>query len=306
VKPISFLQDSGQALSLRSDRSPTPAHKRLFFLFVTLLLAVTCLLLPVKQAMASSDKPSYTLGVFPNMPPQELESVFGPIAAAISKAIDADVTFKTSSTYQMFMDKLNEQAFDIAYVQPFDYVHIADKYGYKPLAAMSEPLATMFVVKVDSNIEGFEDLRGKKIGFPPPVAAVSYLGKAYLKKRGFDLNKDIKISHFKSHLSCLQQVVIGTIDACGTAGPMVRYFQYRMGLHTKVIGESPSIPHVLFATHPRVKEEDRKMILKVILSWSKTEEGKEMLKRSKLNSYNPITDDAYDVVRDLKKTLDLE
>jgi phosphonate transport system substrate-binding protein len=306
VKALSFQWGWNQARSVSSDGQFFLAHKTPFVLLLTLLLAVTGVFVPLNQALAGDDKPSYTLGVFPNMPPQELESVFGPIAAAIGKAIDAEVTFKTSSTYQTFMNKLDEQAYDIAYVQPFDYVRIADKYGYRPLAAMSEPLATMFVVKVDSKIEAFDDLRGKKIGFPPPVAAVSYLGKAYLKQRGFDLNKDVKISHFKSHLSCLQQVIIGNIDVCGTAGPMVRYFQYRMGLHTKVIGESPSIPHVLFATHPRVKEEDRKKMLKVLLSWSKTREGKEMLKRSKLNIYNAITDDAYDVVRDLKKTLNLD
>ena len=303
MKQGPFQDSAEQTLSVNFEEYTLLTHKRFIFLFVS--LAMASLLNPMAQAMASADKPSYTLGVFPHMPPQELESVFGPIAAAISKAIDADVTFKSASTFQMFMDKLDEQTFDIAYVQPFDYVYIADKYGYKPLAAISEPLATMFVVKVDSNIEGLDDLRGKKIGFPPPVAAVSYLGKAYLKQKGIDLNKDIKISHYKSHLSCLQQVVIGSIDVCGTAAPMVRYFQYRMGLHTKVIGESASIPHSLFSTHPRVTDEDRKKILEVILSWSKTEQGKEMLKRSKLNSYNAISDDAYDVVRDIKKTLNL-
>lgn len=307
MRPIFFQWNSQQLVSLNSYRQlPLLTCRTFVFLFVPLLLVVTSITLPIKEATASDDKRGYTLGVFPHMPPQELESVFGPIAAAISKAIDIDVTFKTSSTFQSFMDKLDEQAFDIAYVQPFDYVRIADKNGYRALAAMGEPLATIFVVKEDSDIEGFDDLRGKKIGFPPPVAAVSYLGKAYLIKKGFDLKKDIRISHFKSHLSCLQQVIIGSIDVCGTASPMVRYFQYRMGLHTKVIGESPSIPHALFSTHPRINNEKRKIILKVILSWSRTEKGVEMLKRSKLNVYNAITDEAYDVVRDLKKTLNIK
>lgn len=250
-----------------------------------------------ENSVQPAEAEAYILGVFPHLPPRELERVYAPIAADLGKAVGRPVLFRSSTSYERFMEVLDSQAFDIVFVQPFDYVHLADKYGYLPLATRNEPLETVFVVKQDSSIDSVADLKGKTIALPPDVAAVSHLAIGHLRQLGMQPGKDVTIAYFRSHVSCMQQVIIGTADACGTAGPALRFFQHKMGVKLKQIGVSRSIPHTLFAVNPRVPEADRQRLLKAIVSWADSKAGRAMLKRGKLSSFVPISDQAYDVVR---------
>jgi hypothetical protein len=162
-------------------------------------------------------KQELILGVFPHLPPSELEKVYAPIAARLSEALGRKVKFSSSSSYRKFMAKLDQQAFDIVMVQPFDYVHIADTFGYLPVATRDEPLATIVVVPESSPLTDLNSLKGRKVALPPKVAAVSRLLEAELKDHGLQPTKDVFLSYHRSHMSCLQQMVIGTVDACATA-----------------------------------------------------------------------------------------
>ena len=248
----------------------------------------------------AEQKNEYIMGVFPHLPPRELEKVFSPMAADISKAIGKPVIFRTSSTYRKFMEQLDKQVFDIAFVQPFDYVRAADKYGYRPIATRQESLSAIIVTKEESPLKDANSLKNKTIALPPPVAAVSHLIKDYLVSNGLNIDKDVKISHHRSHVSCMQQVLIGLADACGTAAPARRFFQHKMKVTLKVIGESKSIPHTLFSIHPRIPAKERDKILQRILSWGKTASGMQILKRGRLKPLRSIKDEDYNIVRQMK------
>ena len=241
-----------------------------------------------------------TLGVFPHLPPLELENVYAPIAARLSDALGKKVHFRSSSSYEKFMQKLDEQAFDIVMVQPFDYVHIADKFGYSPVASRDEALATIVVVPSDSPLASLQDLKGKKVALPPAVAAVSLLLKAALKEQGLQPDTDVHLSYYRTHFSCLQQVVIGVADACGTAAPALRYFMDKTAANLKIIAETRKIPHALFAVNPNISAEDKHKILQTLEELSTTEEGRLLLQRGKLKPFKPVDDRAYDVVRDFQ------
>ena len=249
----------------------------------------------------AASKNEYVMGVFPHLPPRELEKVFSPMAADISKAIGKPVIFRTSSTYKKFMQELDKQVFDIAFVQPFDYIRIADKYGYRPLATRQETLAAIIVTKQDSPLKSIKDLTNKTISLPPKVAAVSHLIKDYLGHNNYTNGKNITVSHHRSHVSCMQQVLIGSADACGTAAPALRFFQHKMKVSLKIIAKSKSIPHTLFSIHPRIPKPERDIILQRILSWGKTAEGKKILARGRLKPLRPIKDSDYNIVRKMSR-----
>ncbi|NIQ12641.1 MAG: phosphate/phosphite/phosphonate ABC transporter substrate-binding protein, partial [Gammaproteobacteria bacterium] len=202
----------------------------------------------------------YVMGVFPHLPPRELEKVFAPMAADLAEVINHDILFRSSTTYEKFTARLEQQQFDIAFVQPFDYVKAADNHGYLPLATRTQRLSAILVVKPDSRLTDSNSLKGKRISLPPESAAVSHLVKDHLLKNGLNLNTDINISHHRSHISCMQQVLIGAADACGTAAPALRFFEKRMKVKLKIVMRTIDIPHTLFAIHPRVPEAEREKI----------------------------------------------
>jgi len=267
-----------------------------------LVLLMCCMLLhsiiSATNAHAAINK-GYTMGVFPYLAPRELEKMYAPIAADYSKALATSVQFKTSSTYKGFMENLDKQQYDIVFVQPFDYVSIADKYGYVPLATRNKPLPAILVTLPGNGIKSIKDLRGKTIALPPPVSAISYLVKNYLMENGLNPETDVTIKHFRSHGSCMQKVLLKIAAVCGTAPPAVRFFQTKMNKKFNIIGKTKGIPNSIFAIHPRVPVAARQKLIAQIATWVKTAHGKKLLKGVKVQNFIPVLDSDYDVVRSM-------
>lgn len=249
-------------------------------------------------------KKEYTMGVFPHLPPRQLEKVFAPMAKDLGNVINRHIVLRTNTTYKKFAYNLDNEKFDIAFIQPFDYIRVADKLGYLPLATRKEKLTSILVVKADSPVKSIANIKGKRIAFPPPIAAVSRLMKSYLKKNKILPAKDVAISYHRSHVSCMQQVLIGEADACGTAAPALRFFQHKMKVKLKVIAETDPIPHTLFAIHPRIPEYEREIIRERMVNWAKTKSGRKLLDAGKLSSFIPVENSAYDIVREFDKHAD--
>lgn len=250
---------------------------------------------------AATVQKEYVLGVFPHLPPRDLEDVFAPMANDLGTRVGRHVALRVNTTYERFTENLEKQEFDIAFVQPFEYVRIADQYGYRPLATRMEKLAAIVVVKPDSPLTNIAGLKGKRIALPPESAAVTHLFLGLLRAHAMDTAKDVKLSHHRSHVSCLQQVVIGEADACVTAASALRFFQNKMGMEWKIIARSREIPHTLFVVHPRVPKKDQEALRARILSWGQTDEGKVLLARGQLTPFAPISDSDYNIVRELSR-----
>jgi len=250
-----------------------------------------------------AEEPGYQLGVFPHLAAGQIETMFAPMAADFSKALGRPVALKTKPSFEAFMGELDKQVYDIAFVQPFDYVWAHDRHGYIPLARRDELLVGLIVVKTDSPLRSLRGLKGKKIGLPPEVAAVSHLTKMALLKARIDPRTQTTLQYYKAHDSCLQQLLIGEIDACGTAAYPLRFFEDKWNVKFRVLAETPTISHSLFIVHPRVSSQERDAILKTILSWADTESGKQLLEKGNLKGFIRVTDAEYNTVRAYSRTM---
>lgn len=288
---------------LRSAQHTQSARRNLsqYASLVGALFFLTLMVWPGQSARA--EQPGYQLGVFPHLAAGQVENTFAPMAADFSKATGRPVVLKTKPTFEAFMYELNKQTYDIAFVQPFDYVRARDEHGYIPLARRGEPLNGLFVVKPDSPLRTLEDTRGKIIGLPPKVAAVSHLAKMALLQAKINPSKDVRLQHYKVHDTCLQQLLLGEIDVCTTAAFPLRFFENEHKIKLKVLAETQTISHSLFIVHPRVSEKDRDAILKAILSWPETESGRRILEKGQLKPFIAVTDAEYDSVREYSRKM---
>ncbi len=246
-----------------------------------------------------SEQKELVLGVFPYLAPRQIEIIYAPMTAALTEALGRHVHLTSGLSYDKFMDSVTEELYDLVFVQPFDYVTIADAYGYVPLVTRDEPLPAILVVREDSPLSGLADLQDKIIALPPESAAVSRLVNDHLSKSGYDRNLQDRLQYQKSHFACMHQVMVGNADTCGTAWPALRFFQHKTDAKLRVISTTMAIPNSLFAAHPRVSSEDRQKIVDTILSWPHTAQGRKLLERAKVKAFVPIEDSAYDVVRNM-------
>jgi len=239
----------------------------------------------------------YLLGVFPHLSISRLEAIYAPLAREIGNAIGRPVQFRTRSNFGAFTDELDNGTYDIALVQPFDYIRVHDTRGYLPMARRGEPLSAVIVVASEAPYRSLADLRGTIIALPPEVAAVSHLTRIALSEAGLDPARDVTLVYDRNHDGCLQRVMIGAASACGTASGPVRFFQAKMKVLFRVLAESPSIPHVLFIIHPRVPPQERERALAAIVGLPSTPTGRAIIDEGQLKPFVPVTDAEYDVVR---------
>lgn len=207
----------------------------------------------------------YVMGVFPFLPAANLEGIFAPISAEVSEAINRPVKLRLSLTYDAFINALRDETFDIVHMHPFDYVRYGRAHGYIPLVARSEELYAVFSVKSGSKTSKISELRGLRVGTPPETGAITYLALDALRKSGLTASKDVTVTSYPNHFACLQQLQIGSVDACATSLPTLRTFESQFGLKFKRVGTSLTMPHTMFAVHKRVPASDREQIRTVLL-----------------------------------------
>ena len=257
--------------------------------------------LGVLQGTAASEpvavKP-YEFGVFPYLPVTKIHELYAPIAADLAAKLGRPVRLGSKARYESFEHELRRQTYDIAFVQPFDYVEAHDNFGYLPLARRIGELQAIIVVRENSPAHTLNDLLGKTIANPPPDAAVSYLTSMALWGAGIDPGTGVRRDYGKNHFTCLQSVLIGVADACGTAEQPLRTVQrnkHAAGL--RVLHKSSPIPHPLFVVHRRVSAEHRDTLLRTIVEWPRTQEGKRILEGGQFAPFTAAKDADYEVVR---------
>lgn len=265
-------------------------------------LAGLAVLLGVALSATRADEPppeALLFGVFPHMPATRLFEVFSPIADEFSRVLQRPVKLRSKPDFTEFEQQLQAEVYDIALIQPLDYVWLHDKHGYLPLARRGVPLRTVIIVARNSEVQSIQDLRGKTIAHASRRAAVTQIATAALRAEGLDPDKDIQRSFSRNHFACMQKVLTGQAAACGTARRALAHWEeVKLRDRFRVIYSAPEMPHALFVVHPRVPLEQRRRLSEEILSWPDTESGRKILSRGKLLPFVKAVDADYDRVRE--------
>jgi phosphonate transport system substrate-binding protein len=269
-----------------------PAGRVLCRLILASLLAG---LLPAQAAEAPQP---YRLGIFPYMAPRQTVDFFGPVAASMEAALGHPVRLMSVPAFPDFARALAERRYDIALVQPFDYLEATEQLGYIPLAQLSVPLVSQFYVRDDSPYRTLEDLRGTTVAMPPPQTANARMTLRTLHDRQLLPGRDLQLRYFNSHDSCIQQVWAGTASACGTAKPPILVFEQRMQAKLRPIFDTPPVPHIVFVAHPRMPAEHRAKLQALIIGWADTDEGRVLLKNLGFPGWVAPKPAEYEVMRD--------
>lgn len=254
-------------------------------------------------ASGNSDSGEYKFGVFPYLSAARMDNIYAPVSAELSKKLNHKVKFRTSSTFKKFLTKLKAEYYDIALIQPFWYPIAVDKKGYIPLLKMEEPFVSLIMTLSDSKIRSIEDLRGKIIATPPAFVPVVHMARRALITKGIVPGKDVIFKAFKSVDSCFQQVLIGKASACVAPPFAPAVFEKAMNIKLRTLLKSTGIPNLALVIHPRVPDQIRLKINKIIMSWSQDNKGKKLLNSMQTKQFVPIIDKDYDVVRQFIKEI---
>ncbi len=253
-------------------------------------------LLPASWGRETLDG-AYTFGVFPYLSALRLEAIYAPVSAELSRALGRDVRFRTASEFKRFFERLEQQRYDIALIQPFWYPPAVDRFGYLPLVRMEEPFESLIMVPYESSIWQISDLRGGIVATPPAFVPVVHMARRALKRVGLTPGKDVQLKAFKSVDSCFQQVLIGAASACVAPPFAPAVIEEKMGIRLRVLLKTPGIPNLSLLVHRRVPPDERERIKNLLVSWHDSESGEVLMKGMQTKRFVPVMDSEYDVVR---------
>ena len=233
----------------------------------------------------AGDTATLIFGVFPYLPTAQLETLYAPVAADLSAATGREVRLRTRPSFDLFREEVVQERYDLLFIQPFAFVEVARPHRYESVAHPSEPLRAVFVVRSDSGLQGFGDLRGTTLSAPPRQAAVSLLARESLRKHGLRPGSDIRLTYQNNHAACLRAVLIRKSAACITAPSPLEVFSARTGMTFRVLGYSDAVPGSTYAVHQRVPAPLRAAIATRIVSWNQTAPGRALLAPLKFSGF---------------------
>ena len=223
----------------------------------------------------NSIQQTYTVGVVPQFNPRTIYSIWQPILDKIEEQIGIHLILQGTPSIPEFEKELLAGKFDFAYMNPYHMLIANDTQGYKPLIRDHvKSLSGILVVAKESSLNSPSQLNNKTIVFPSANA----LGATMMIRSDLQdkFSTIVKPKYVLSHDSVYLNVAMGFSIAGGGVlrtlekqTPKVRQ-RLRILHHTKSVTAHP------FGVHPRVPLTMQNQVRKTLLSFSKTEKGKEL------------------------------
>lgn len=244
-----------------------------------------------------------------------IESV-EPLTEMLSKELGIKVEGFTATNYVGVVEGLGSGQVDFGFIPPFAYVLANSESNAKViLTAINKSgearYRSQFLVRKDSEIKSFSDIKGKIVAFVDPSSTSGYLFPgAHLIKEGIDIEKDIEYVYSGGHDKSLQLLLNGDVDVATTfVDSRERYakdFPTAME-ETELLGYTDYIPNISVTLRGDMDPELQDKIKDALLKIQDSEEGKALLiELFNMYGFEEAEDADYDVIRTTAETMNVD
>jgi ABC-type phosphate/phosphonate transport system substrate-binding protein len=256
----------------------------IIFILLINLSANTCI------ASGNGTDQAYEFGVLPYLAPVRLENRYGPVVSEISRLLNRKVYLRTSTSSEKYFANLQQTAFDLAVVNPFDSVPAQEQFGYIAIAARPQHHCSIYTLPL-SPIQQLDHLRQTVIGVASPRSPITFYTARLLNQHDLRTGIDVELKPFPTTHACLHALVVGDISACGASTVTAGIFRHKRGIDLQELAQCEEFPGMVFLVHSRLPETERNLLRQTILNWRNTESGNTLLDaigpHTAFVSYNP-------------------
>lgn len=278
------------------------------FLIISLILAGT--------GCATEKEEVITMGFVPMRDGDTLIESVEPLTEMLSAELGIKVEGFTATNYVGVVEGLGSGQVDFGFIPPFAYVLANQESDAQVILTSLNKSGeafyrSQFIVRNDSGIENFEDIKGKVVGFVDPSSTSGYLFPgAYLINQGIDIENDIDYTYSGGHDKSLQLLLNKDIDVATTfVDVRERYIEeFPNALEeTKILGYTENIPNISVTVSGSMDEELRLKIQQALLNIAASEEGKTLLSELfNMFGFVESTDADYQVIRTTAKVMNID
>ena len=225
-----------------------------------------------------------------------------------------EIKFIKVTDYNAAVEAMRADRAQIAWYGGKTYIKAAELANAEAFAAGVRPgekdagYFTYFVVRADSNLKNFADVKGKVLSLNSIGSTsgdlIPQVELAKIKLSTTNKNDFKKVFYAGSHDACLLAVLNKQADVCGMSS---RNFEARLSDKTfkrsdvRILHKSHRVPPPPLAYSKKIPLEDRKKIQKAVLEAHK--HGKIGGYGGQMSHYVLVKDSDYDVLRNVVKLL---
>jgi len=250
-----------------------PVHGVLLIVLTVLLLPVDhsraeqTQALPVHSDQKTNSSETLYFGLLPYLSTTALIKTWQPFANLIEQTLHKKVIIKTAPDFRSFIQRTAEGRYDLLMTAPHFAALAVKTHGYRLIAGHDHDLAGDIVVAKTATFQSINDLRGKTVATPDPLAAVSLLMELTFRQYSLTPNKDIRIKTTTSHNAALVDVAEGRAAAAVTVGGLYRRLNAsnRFG-QLKKLAATDKIPHIMYIANPSFPEDDILKLQKALIN----------------------------------------
>lgn len=246
---------------------------------------------------------TYVVGVHPLHNPEFLDAIYTPLFEHVGRRIGGiELHLEASRNYAAYEEKLKARAFDFALPNPYQTLS-ALRFGYRVFGKMGDDdqFRGVLLVRKDSGIRNFSDLKGKAVAYPAPTAlAATMMPQALLHANGVDVRRDIENRYVGSQESAIMNVYLGSVAVGVTWLPPWRNFQSDepdKAADLEVRWLTEALPNNGLVVRDDVPADLVEKVAQELFALHEYPEGRALLARLPLSRFEPATDETYAPVR---------
>ena len=259
---------------------------------------------------ADADPAVLKVALLPDENASELIKRNQPLKDYLEVQLGKKIQLIVTTDYSSMIEAMRFERIDVAYFGPLSYVLAKSKADIEPFAAMVEGgkaiLRSILIASEKSGINTIADIRGKKMVFGDQASTSSHLiPKAMLEEAGLVADRDYQQNFVGTHDAVAANVATGNADAGGLGEFLWNYIVERKAIDTtkiKVLGHSRDYPQFPWTMRSDLNPDLKAKIKNAFLTLKEPA----VLKNFKAESFAPVTDKDYDIIRNLAKTLKLK
>ena len=268
------------------------------------MIYILILLLNTFSLNSAQANEELILGVHPYKSVKKLQSYYLPLTDFLSAELGVKVSLNIAKDYKTHIDLIGKDIIDIAYLGPASYVTMVSQYGQKKtlvrLVIKGKPtFKGHIIVRNDSNINKYSDLKNKKFAFGDPNSTMSHLVPRYmLINNGITKDYLSEVSFLGSHDNVAIAVLTGEFDA-GAVKEAVFYKYKDKGI--KSLASTPELSEHLFIVSNKISDKQADKIKSTFLALMSSEKGMKILKHIKksITGLGSVSDKDYDNLREI-------
>ncbi|MCD6311281.1 MAG: phosphate/phosphite/phosphonate ABC transporter substrate-binding protein [Elusimicrobia bacterium] len=229
--------------------------------------------------------------------------LYKPFIDYLSKTTGKNIKLVQRPDYAELSGLLKEGKIDFARIAAGAYVGFDKEAGAEILAVESKReekyYRSFIIVRSDSPIKEFGDLRGKSFAFVDPNSLSGYYFATYLiSKAGFDVRTFFsRVVWSRSHDNSIRLVYEREADGACAASYILESSPLKEKI--RIIGKSPPLFRGPMLAGKSMKPELRGRIKRILLNMHRNDEGKNALKSLKINKFISGKDSDYDFAREI-------